>query len=412
MLNKIGLFFGLSLALFFPVGVFADLGVTCFNTISYSWSGNCSNSCGIGTEKGSKVSASSCGGASVLGSVSRSCQGTSCSATNEKTNERGSNSETVYTVKTNKRDYSPGEAISVYWSGVLYACNNDSWHRGFRVRTSNGSAYKTLFDGNMGGTGNRNNITLLYDIGKPTALKIYSNSTTLTAPSAGGTYYVQASTRGNGSSWSGPSNWTRFTVTNPCTPSCSCASNTCVGTTCSDGCGGTCSGTKADTSWTPASSTYCSGYSYTQTGSPCGSSRSETGTKTCQPSYCNTATSPYLYCSGNNLMGVYSYWNNTGCSVSTCQGYWDYNSCGTFTALDCGGDTCNTGGAEYEYCQDGNIWGKYDGTSQGCTSAACYNNHRYCNHYEKEVCEVGKTCAITGTDDAECVNKAATWSEE
>ena len=222
-----------------------------------------------------------------------------------------------------------------------------------------------------------------------------------------------------------------------CKPDYSCASSTCIGSTCSTGCGTTggtldpgcanagnyctnsgynnscyyCTGTKVDSSWSPSVSTYCSGYSFTQIGNNGCSSISAVGTKTCTPSYCNTATSPLLYCSNNDVYGIYSYWNNTGCSVSTCQGSWSYNSCGDYKAQECGSDTCNTSGPDHEYCQNGNIWAKYDGTLQGCSSSACYNNHQFCSHYEKEVCAVGYTCKVVGTDDADCVAKSATWTE-
>ena len=111
-------------------------------------------------------------------------------------------------------------------------------------------------------------------------------------------------------------------------------------------------------------------------------------------------------------MGVYSYWNATGCSVSTCQGYWDYNSCETYLQQGCGSDTCNTSGTEYEYCQDGNVWAKNDGRSRGCATNACYDNFQYCNPHRKEKCQTGYICKETGTNQAECVAKSTTWVEE
>ena len=87
-----------------------------------------------------------------------------------------------------------------------------------------------------------------------------------------------------GYGWVGSGNCVSIKVVTPCTPSCTCASSTCIGQTCSDGCGGTCAGTKCcDTSWSPDPSTICSGISFTQT-SNCGNTRSATGTKSC----CNT----------------------------------------------------------------------------------------------------------------------------
>jgi len=79
-----------------------------------------------------------------------------------------------------------------------------------------------------------------------------------------------------------------------CTPSCACAANTCAGSTCSNGCGGSCAGTKApDCS---GAGNYCAGTVYPSPNS-CGScvgTKAPTYTKTCL--YSDTGNS----CGQNN----------------------------------------------------------------------------------------------------------------
>ena len=69
----------------------------------------------------------------------------------------------------------------------------------------------------------------------------------------------------------------------PCVSNCSCASSTCVGDTCSDGCGGNCSGTMPNTcsSWGSSCSKDCGGG--TQTKSCFCPSRTETQSCNAQP---------------------------------------------------------------------------------------------------------------------------------
>jgi hypothetical protein len=109
---------------------------------------------------------------------------------------------------------------------------------------------------------------------------------------------------------------------------------------------------------------------------------------------------------------------NCNAAPNFCLGANFADSCGGINACvgtdNCGGDTCasNPGDVEHEYCKDGNIWSKYDGTLQGCAGVTCFNNHRYCDFYEKEICAVGYTCGQIDTNNARCVVKSATWIEE
>ena len=49
---------------------------------------------------------------------------------------------------------------------------------------------------------------------------------------------------GAGYGWTGSDNCLNIKVVSACTPNCACDSNTIIGQTCNDGCGGTCQGTK------------------------------------------------------------------------------------------------------------------------------------------------------------------------
>jgi len=95
---------------------------------------------------------------------------------------------------------------------------------------------------------------------------------------------------------------TTVNIGGQCIPDCSCASNTCVGNTCSNGCpSGTCSGTKS-----------C----------------------TCTPNWQCTAWST---CSG-------------GTQTKTCT---DANDCGTTSGKPAESKTCTSTNATIEYCEDG-----------------------------------------------------------
>jgi|GEM_PF-4429059 len=201
-----------------------------------------------------------------------------------------------------------------------------------------------------------------------------------------------------------------------CVPDCSCALYTCAGDTCSGGCIGSggskdCPGELVDRSFSPPVTDFCLGTSFLQTGDFECKTKTAIGTKTCKSSYCDYSSAPLLYCSNNDVRAVYDFWVNQGCNVSTCLGDWSWNSCGDYKYDECGNDTCDTNGADHEYCKDGDVWAKYDGTSQGCAGESCYNNHVYCNHYEKDPCKVGYACKVIDNENAECVPKSATWTE-
>ncbi len=86
----------------------------------------------------------------------------------------------------------------------------------------------------------------------------------------------------------------------PCIANPACAATTCVGDTCTDSCGNVYNGLSSsgsccvDTSWTPATSTFCSGTNFTQT-SNCGRTRVAVGTKSC----CTTYTDSFNCAFGN-----------------------------------------------------------------------------------------------------------------
>jgi len=100
-----------------------------------------------------------------------------------------------------------------------------------------------------------------------------------------------------------------------------------------------------ETSWSPDPSTVCSGQSFTQTGSPCGTTRSAVGTMSCVPPSTPTVTAA-RYCSGTTPYVYLSYWvsdatsynirycTGTSCSPSTVipsadpWGYGDYSHTG------------------------------------------------------------------------------------
>ena len=106
-----------------------------------------------------------------------------------------------------------------------------------------------------------------------------------------------------------------------CQPDCSGANQVCSGRTFDDGCGGSCTGTKSDSDWSPRRNTVCSGTSFTQT-SDCGNTRTRTGTKTwgscatCTPDCSNDAN----VCLGDSY--------SDGCG-GTCYGTKIGGSCGT-----------------------------------------------------------------------------------
>jgi len=172
-----------------------------------------------------------------------------------------------------------------------------------------------------------------------------------------------------------------------------------------------------DTSWDPPTTSYCLYYPFSQT-SNCENVRTAYGTKdNCEPDHCRDEEEPYLFCQNNDLYGKYDYWDSEGCNVNTCLGRVIWNSCGDYKEEECGNDECFAGdpNEEYEYCQDGNIWHKYRKILRGCGviegGNGCYENDSYCNEDLKKACEVGYTCKAVDSRNAECVSKSTTWTE-
>lgn len=123
-----------------------------------------------------------------------------------------------------------------------------------------------------------------------------------------------------------------------CKPDCSCAANTCIGSTCSDGCGGTCAGTKDCGQWcgrcsTVTPTTYVTWYDRTggcdddwfnqRSESTCDTrcyTPNNCAGSTCIGSTCNdgckvVAGTKVCACAGN------------GCASSTCSGSQCWDNC-------------------------------------------------------------------------------------
>ncbi len=189
-------------------------------------------------------------------------------------------------------------------------------------------------------------------------------------------------------------------VDTSCTPDCSCATTTCVGETCSDGCGGTCAGTRpsVDGGWSVWGSWQC-----TPAGAG-GPSTSRYRTRSC--------TNPTPQCGGASCVGsateVISCGAGEVCSAGVCvSGCTDTCAslnyeCGTPTICgvteNCGdcetlygpNYVCNEANYTCAYqdpclpahntlqCWDGNVWwynncGQKTDLSQDCLGQGCLN---------------------------------------
>ncbi len=106
----------------------------------------------------------------------------------------------------------------------------------------------------------------------------------------------------------------------PCISDCSCAANTCTGQTCSDGCGGTCSGTKTCTVTNPGLANWSACSSNSQCSSNwCGCNGSSTMLclpNSNYPKTCVSACQPSCSCAANTCTGQTC---SDGCG-GTCQG--------------------------------------------------------------------------------------------
>jgi hypothetical protein len=376
----------------------------------FDWSGVCSNSCGKGTESGTryyqscttdKDSGKTCSPLSSPTNVSRSCLGASCSGKSMFYQGIAS----AITLSINKSNYSPSENINVSSNLSVLACANDTYPvLNATVSTSGSSA--TIFNSYYHGTGEYFNQSTGTFWDYLTTTYVYSASANLTAPASGGNYTVWT----NFMSGSIPYTVTASTPT-PCVPDCSCNSSTCVGSTCPDGCGGDCAGTLPGTCG--PSDAYCDGVPYDDS---CGNSTC-TGTKECLD-YCNTSPGGY-YCTGSTGSGnpgltlnwLYD-WCSAYCSSGSCNCTWFYNSCDP-DSTPCGNEYCDASDPDCEYCNGSDVWTKDQGDQTTCTGTAggCSSYLDECNHALKETCEVGYICKETGTCTADCVPKASTWTE-
>lgn len=215
-----------------------------------------------------------------------------------------------------------------------------------------------------------------------------------------------------------------------CTPNCACSANTCIGSFCADGCGGTCSGTLIDTVWSPDTSKVCSGVSFIQTGNFCGLTRTAVGTKTCLGGNCIVSGTS---CTGN-FFNVYSDWYSNLCSGGICSPVLTIPG-GCNFSQNCGTEICTDSSVWREKCKDGDIyefqWGKDDSCST--TTVAGYSTEQLavfvtspppsisgcdtdmyheCPGTErlKENCEAETVCKMID-DDAECTTRTSQWTE-
>jgi hypothetical protein len=338
-----------------------------------------------------------------------------------------------YSMNIDKKVYSPGETLRMDWSFLLPACANDCY--GYSV-----------FSGVV------NNQTQTVHAGCISGYYPYAGSLYFTVPSAGGVYpasfnglsvnYTVVSptctlpwggTLANGSSVTAysassvacgslcsSSAQTRTCINGVLSgsyvnPGCSAAACPCMlpwGGTLANG--GSIAAYNVSSACTTAE---CSAQSQVRTctngvlsGGYVNGSCSVTN---CSGGYCSSPT--YSCTTGTNQYNIYSDWWSNLCSAGNC-GYsmTIANYCGT--SLSCGTETCTGNGIWKERCKNGDIWKYQYGKDDSCSPsvAGCdLDYYHECPGTETEVekCAVGYTCSVIGTDDAECVVKAATWTE-
>ncbi len=183
----------------------------------------------------------------------------------------------------------------------------------------------------------------------------------------------------------------------PCTPNNACAAVTCVGSQCSDSCGTIYNGTKTDgvccvdTVWAPATSTVCSGTSFTQT-SNCGRTRNAVGTKVC-PLVCSGGVSTTCtLCVDGDISACFAYggeWTGTHCCVSditTCAPG-DVSACFAYGGIWTGTYCCAKG-----ICVTGDV--------SMCFSSGGVWTGDYCCFEGDTVCTSGNwsSCSSSGGD--------------
>jgi hypothetical protein len=402
----------------------------------FDWSGVCSNSCGKGTESGTRYYQScttdkdsgvtTCSPYTSPTNVSRSCLGASCSGKSMFYQGIAS----AITLSINKSNYSPSENISVSSNLSVLACaNNDYPVLNATVSTSGSSA--TIFNSYYHGTGEYFNKSTGTFWDYLTTTYVYSASANLTAPASGGNYTV----------------WTNFmsgsipyTVTAP-TPTCTgptpSHANLCLkdstgltsdvarslvsSCTTSKKCEYICksgymkSGSTCVACTCSSSSDYCSGVKYSNS---CGVADACTGTKTCSGTRCTT---PSYSCSASN------FWvKNSSLQARLCSGYpaacpWvTIGTAGCYDDEPCGTATCKNP-CTYKLCSsdEKEVLERTKGTTETCTaSAGCGTTpNPQCNPDTVfETCETGYVCKpVSGTTcgetNVDCVPKSSSWSE-
>jgi len=191
-----------------------------------------------------------------------------------------------------------------------------------------------------------------------------------------------------------------------CTPNCSCAVNTCADTTCSDGCGGTCNGTKTDgecsVSVCSSGQTKCLS-AQIQTcksdGSGWGAPTDCPYGQTCENNVCKMIGDPCV--------------PNCSCAANTCVGTTcpDANSCGgtcngTKTDGECsiGGDTDEHGcyiSAGYSWCETKN---RCISSRETCDTGVepnhqCFWGMSWCESKDRCIFSFFESCPSTQTCD-------------
>lgn len=306
----------------------------------------------------------------------------------------GSGATAVWTINLNKSTYEPSGSMTVSSSVVNNSCSN---------QYSSVSAYGTV-NGKMQEIGNQSGTTNNYwtvqkNVGAYKAIFVgelyqcvdvgacenYSNGLeigySVVAPpvvvngscgSANGGSFASAPTAGLCSAGtatsvtgSGPWNWSCKGSGGGSTANCS-ANKT---TTCTV------------SSWSPATSTVCSGTSFTQTNN-CGGSRSATGTKSCTCTPTSWSPDPSTVCSGT------AFTQTSNCS--TTRSATGTKGCTCTPTTNCAPNTC-VGST----CWNGCAW-------VSGTKPATYSGHR-CDYSNSVDCSSSANCGQINNQTAFCL---------
>jgi hypothetical protein len=162
-----------------------------------------------------------------------------------------------------------------------------------------------------------------------------------------------------------------------------------------------------DTSWSPATSTVCSGTPFPQT-SNCGTTRTDWGSFNCSlPGYSTFNHS----CSANTLTTTERFYTYP-CVSGACGSPTLASQNSVNESCDTARQTCADGLLKSR-CIDASTLESYKEYNEGTCSVstgACLESTKECDSVE-EICESGYTCKATGTDTADCVPKSSSWTE-